>query len=240
MEYSILILPVILPVLFWAWYHYHKDRHLPEPPSHLAAAFLLGGVAFGLGKLMYIGLGYLGLRFDAYLLADTNQLGLFLYALLAIGPIEELVKLIPFLLVIRHFPEFDEPIDGIIYASFIALGFATLENIQYLEFVTSGEALARGFAGPVIHMAFASIWGYYIGRACLRRERLMATILLALGATAILHGIYDYLVIALPRFALPASALMVVGIWLWRMFLIRDLHATARNRNEAIASSADV
>lgn len=240
MEYSILICPVVLPVLFWAWYHYHKDRQLPEPLSHLAAAFLLGGVAFWLGKLMYIGLGYLGLRFDAYLLADTNQLGLFLYAVLAIGPIEESAKLIPFLIVIRHFPEFDEPIDGIIYASFIALGFATLENIQYLEFITSGEALARGFAGPVIHMVFASIWGYYIGRACLRRERLGLTIVLALGATAILHGIYDYLVIALPRFALPASALIVLGIWLWRMFLIRDLHAAVHNSNDAIASPADV
>lgn len=240
MEYSILIFPVILPMLFWAWYHYHKDRHLPEPPSHLAAAFLLGGVAFWLGKLMYMGLGYLGLRFDAYLLAETNQLGLFLYAVLAIGPIEELAKLIPFLLVITRFPEFDEPIDGIIYASFIALGFATLENIQYLEFVTSGEALARGFAGPVIHMVFASIWGYYIGRAWLRREGLVGTILLALGGTAMLHGIYDYLVIALPRFALPASALLVLGIWIWRMFLIRDLHAAARNHNDGLASPADV
>jgi hypothetical protein len=55
-----------------------------------------------------------------------------------------------------------------------------------------------------------------------------------------LHGIYDYLVIALPRFALPASALMVLGIWIWRMFLIRDLHAAARNHNDGLASPADV
>jgi RsiW-degrading membrane proteinase PrsW (M82 family) len=120
------------------------------------------------------------------------------------------------------------------------LGFATLENLQYLEFVTSGEALARGFAGPVIHMVFASIWGYHIGRAYLRQERLVATILLALGGTALLHGIYDYLVIALPRFALLASALLVLGIWIWRMFLIRDLHVAARNHNDGLASPADV
>ena len=228
MAYSMLIGPIVLPVLFWAWYHYHKDRHLPEPASHLVLAFLLGGVAYWIGKQLYVGLGYLDLRYDAFLLADTDRFGLFLYAIFAIGPIEELAKLIPFLLVIRHFPEFDEPIDGIIYASFIALGFAAVENYFYLPLVTTGEALARGFAGPVVHIVFASIWGYYVGRACLDRRGLMLTASVAVAVTAFLHGVYDYLVIAMPAFALPASALLVLGIWLWRMFLIRDLQTAAR------------
>jgi RsiW-degrading membrane proteinase PrsW (M82 family) len=231
MAYSVLIVPVVLPVLFWAWYHYHKDRHLPEPVSHLLLAFLLGGVAFALGKLMYAGLGLLNLRFDAFLLAETDRLALLLYALLAIGPIEELAKMIPFLVVVRHFPEFDEPIDGIIYASFIALGFAAVENVYYFQYLTSGEALARGFVGPVVHIVFASVWGYYVGRACLEGRGLLRITLTALAGTAILHGLYDYLVIALPRFALPASAMMVLALWLWRMFLIRDLHLEARESN---------
>ena len=205
MAYSTLILPIVLPVLFWAWYHYHKDRHLPEPVSHLVIAFALGGVAYWIGKQLYTGLGYLDLRYDAFLLADTDRFRLFLYAILAIGPIEELAKLIPFLLVIRHFPEFDEPIDGIIYASFIALGFAAVENYFYLPLVTSGEALARGFAGPVVHIVFASIWGYYVGRACLDGKRLLPTAAAAVAVTALLHGVYDYLVIAMPAFALPTS-----------------------------------
>ena len=75
MAYSVLIVPIVLPVLFWAWYHYQKDRHLPEPISHLLIAFLLGGVAFWLGTLMYGGLGLVGLRYDAFLLAETNPLG---------------------------------------------------------------------------------------------------------------------------------------------------------------------
>lgn len=40
MSYTILCLPVLLPVLFWAGYHYLKDRHLPEPLSHLLLAFI--------------------------------------------------------------------------------------------------------------------------------------------------------------------------------------------------------
>ena len=225
MHYSALMLPVILPVLFWAGYHYYKDRHLPEPVSHLLLAFALGAAAFYLGTFMYRALDFVNLRYDAYLLAETHLPGLLAYAILVIGVIEELAKLIPFVLVVIHFKEFNEPIDGIIYASFIALGFSAVENIHYLQFVTSMESLARGFAGPVVHIVFASIWGYYIGRAYLCRRSLGRTIIAALAATAILHGIYDFVVIAMPAPALPAAAFLILAIWLWRLWLIRDLHS---------------
>ena len=224
MRYTIHLLPVILPVLFWAGYHYYKDRHLPEPFSHLLLAFALGVGSFYLGMFMYRALGLVNLRYDAYLLAETNLVGLFAYAILAIGVIEELAKMIPFLLIVIHFKEFNEPIDGIIYGSFIALGFSALENIQYLQFITGPEAWARGFASPVIHIVFASIWGYYIGRAYLCDKPLGRTIIAALAFTAILHGIYDFVVIAMPTPALPVAAFLIVGIWLWRLWLIRDLH----------------
>jgi len=225
MHVSALILPVILPLLFWAGYHYYKDRHLPEPLSHLLFAFALGVGSFYLGMLMYRGLDLVNLRFDAYLLAETNLPGLFAYAVLVIGLVEELAKLIPFLLIIIRFKEFDEPIDGIIYASFIALGFSAVENIQYLQYLTSLEALARGFAGPVVHIVFASIWGYYVGRAYLCRRALGRTLMAALAGAAILHGSYDFVVIAMPAPALPLSASLILGIWVWRLLLIRDLHA---------------
>lgn len=225
MRYTVYLLPVLLPVLFWACYHYYKDRHLPEPISHLLLAFALGVGSFYLGMLMYQALDLVNLRYDAYLLAETNLPGLFAYAILVIGVIEELAKMLPFFLVIIHFKEFNEPIDGIIYGSFIALGFSTVENIQYLQYITSIEAWARGFAGPVIHIVFASIWGYYIGRAYLCRRSLGRTIFATLAFTAILHGIYDIVVIAMPAPALPVAAFLIVGIWLWRLRLIRDLHA---------------
>jgi len=233
MSASVFILPVALPVLFWAWYHWHKDRRLPEPVGYLLMAFLLGAASYWLGKLLYIGLGLVDLRFDADLLAESNPFGLLLYALLAIGPIEEFAKLAPFLLVIRYFPAFDEPIDGIIYASFIALGFSAVENILYLQYLTTMEAIARGFAGPFVHIVFASIWGYYVGRAWLRGRGVVRSVSVALGTAAIIHGAYDFLVIARPGFALPASALLIASLWLWRMFLFRDLDAAARNPGSA-------
>jgi RsiW-degrading membrane proteinase PrsW (M82 family) len=228
MEYPIAITPVVVPVIFWSAYHLYKDRHLPEPIANLALCFGLGFLSFYLGRAMYQGLDLIGLRFDAYSLAETHRGGLFIYSIGVIGVIEELAKFIPFVLVAQRFRAFDEPVDGIIYASFIALGFATLENVQYLQFLSGPEAIARGFAGPIVHILFASIWAYQVGLAHLaRRNRLIvATGYLAL--TALLHGAYDFLVIALPLSALPLAALMILGIWLWRMHLIRDLHRTAQ------------
>lgn len=222
-----LLLPVLLPALFWAGYHYYKDRHLPEPAGHLLLASLLGGGAALLAKGLYVSLGFVGLRYDAFALAATNPVGLLAYALLAIGPIEELAKLVPFLVVIVRFREFDEPIDGIIYASFIGLGFAAAENLYYLQFLTPLEAAARGFASPVVHMLFASIWGHQIGQAHMRGTSIGMAALRGLAISAILHGLYDFVVLLNPTFALPVAAALIVVIWVWRLKLLQALHLEA-------------
>lgn len=224
MDHLLHQLPVILPMLFWAAYHYYKDRRLPEPLSRLALAFGLGVGAFYLSGFMYQALELVDLRHDPYELVESSIPGLFTYSILAIGGIEELAKMLPFLLFVLRFKDFNEPIDGIIYASFIALGFATLENIQYLHGATGAEAWARGFAGPLVHIVFASIWGYYIGRAFLCRRTRTLTIMLAFICTAILHGFYDVVAIAMPAPASPAAAILIAVIWIWRLWLIQDLY----------------
>lgn len=224
MEYLLAITPVVLPVIFWGTYHLYKDRHLPEPAGNLFLCFVLGFGSFYAGKHMYEGLDLIGLRFDAFGLAETNRTGLLIYSILVIGLIEELAKFIPFVLVALRFKAFDEPVDGIIYASFIALGFATLENIQYLHFLDGFESIARGFAGPLVHIMFVSIWAFYTGVAHLEKANVLTVGTTYLALAALLHGIYDFLIIAMPLSALPAAALLILAIWLWRMHLIRDLH----------------
>jgi RsiW-degrading membrane proteinase PrsW (M82 family) len=227
MPKALLVIPVILPVFFWAVYHYHKDRHLPEPLGHLLLAFAFGVLAAGLSQGLYLALEPFGLRYDAGFLADTNTLGLLAYALLAIGPIEELSKLLFFVLIVVRFEEFDEPLDGIIYASFIGLGYAAIENWQYLDYLTPLQATARGFASPVVHIAFASIWGYLIGRAYLAKKSVVAATLIGLAIAAALHGMYDFMVLLQPYSALPCAALLVVVVWVWRLRLMRRLHRQA-------------
>lgn len=230
-----LTLPVVVPVLFWGAYHYHKDRHLPEPLGHLVLAFLLGIVASYLAGALYAGLDVVGLRQDALQLADTDSLALFAYSVLVIGPVEELAKLLPFLLIILRFREFDEPLDGIIYASFIALGFSAAENVHYLQFLSPVEAAARGFAGPVVHIVFASIWGHWIGLAFLDGQGLLRCSLIGFAIAAGLHGIYDFIVLLKPVGALPIGALLIVSIWVWRLKLMHLLHldAVAASKKQA-------
>ncbi len=229
MHQSVLILPIVVPVLFWAAYHYHKDRHLPEPLGHLVVAFGLGALATLISQWMYQGLGLVGLRFDAGYLAETDTLALIAYAMLAIGPIEEFAKLSLFALVILKFEEFDEPLDGIIYASFIGLGYAAVENWQYLDYLTPTEALARGFAGPVVHILFASIWGHYIGAAKLAGKSIGKAALISGVIAAAAHGVYDIAVLSQPYSALPCAALLIAAIWLWRLRLMHQLHQEAKS-----------
>ena len=227
MQNGLMILPILVPVLFWAVYHYHKDRHLPEPIGHLVLVFVLGMLAAGISKGLYISLGWFDLRYDAGVLADTSTFGLLLYATLAIGPIEELAKLLPFLLIVIRFEEFDEPLDGIIYASFLGLGYAAVENWQYLDYLTPLEAALRGFASPIVHILFASIWGYWIGQAVLSDSSTVRAAVIGLAIAALLHGLYDFIVILKPQSALPIAALLILVVWLWRLKLMHDLHKEA-------------
>ena len=227
MAQELLILPIIVPIAFWAAYHYHKDRHLPEPAGNLLLSFVLGLVAAGISKAMYLSLEPFGLRLDAVALGAEDSFALLAYAVLAIGPIEELAKMLPFLVVVLRFKAFDEPLDGIIYASFIALGYAAVENYFYLEYLTALESAARGFAGPVIHILFASIWAHWVTSAYLGGRSWWGPALLGFLLAAFLHGLYDFMVLLKPVSALPMAAAMIVGIWIWRLRLMHRLHEEA-------------
>ncbi len=222
---------LVVPALFWAGYHVYHDRHQSEPPTNLFICFAAGIAAGFIGQMLYRLIGVFNLRRDAYELALTDPLGLLIYSVLAIGLLEELAKLLPFLLIALRFEEFDEPIDGVIYASFIALGMASYENFFYLQYLSSGESLARGIASPMVHIMFASIWGYRIGLAHLQQTPLLAATLLGLAVAALVHGVYDFAVIGLPAWGRPVSALLILVIWLWRMNIIRQMHVAAGNGN---------
>ena len=227
MSLALLIVPILLPVLFWAFYHYYKDRHQPEPISNLFICFLLGIAAAWLSKYMYEAIGYIGLRFDAYELASSNLWHLLGYAVFVIGGIEETAKFLPFVLVALRFKAFDERLDGIIYASFIALGYAAMENLHYLQYLNGDEAIYRGFASPLVHIVFSSVWGYFVGVAYLEGHPIAMTAFISVTAAALLHGLYDFVVIALPVSALPLSAALILAVWIWRLFVIRRLKRAA-------------
>lgn len=117
----------------------------------------------------------------------------FLYCIAGIGFVEELVKIIPFLLVLRFTNFIRGPLDYIIYASLSALGFAFVENLLYFDGGNVSIMHGRILVAAVSHMfdtatiAFAMVLaryrfgGYHV-------PLFIAGFLVA----AILHGIYDF------------------------------------------------
>jgi RsiW-degrading membrane proteinase PrsW (M82 family) len=167
---------------------------------------------------------WLGAPSDPSLLAETNKLGFFVYSVLVIGLLEEAAKFLPFWIVCVRLRAFDERIDGIVYASAVALGFASYENLLYLQFLDGVELVARSVASPLTHAMFSSIWGWAVARDLERSGPAFLSGLIGLGVAALAHGVYDFLILAAHPFVRPVPALIVLGIWVWRIRLIGSLN----------------
>ena len=61
-----------------------------------------------------------------------------------------------------------------------------------------------------------------IGKAFLEGRNLIFLSYIALTIAALLHGVYDFIVIAFPE-ALPLSALLILLLWIWRIRLFARL-----------------
>ena len=83
--------------------------------------------------------------------------------------------------------------DGIVYASMIGLGFASIENLRMSEVLQGYELYAHAIAAPVVHMSFASIWGVAYSSARFRGKRAWPVTIIAFVVSSIAHGGYDFL-----------------------------------------------
>ena len=79
----------------------------------------------------------------------------FLYSIFGIGIIEEAVKIIPFLLILKYTKAIRVPLDYIVFASLSALGFAFIENLRYFDEGSLAIIHSRILTASVFHM-FAS------------------------------------------------------------------------------------
>ncbi|MEX0323291.1 MAG: PrsW family intramembrane metalloprotease [Puniceicoccaceae bacterium] len=212
---------LLVPCFFWGAYHYYKDRKKPEPILMLVLAIVLGYLSAHLGIFMYLALQAAGIDHNPFIMAQYNLSGLFWYCILVIGPIEELAKFLPFVFILARSRHFDEELDGIIYAAFIALGFALNENRFYLSMLEGGQAVARSLISPIIHALFASVWGYAYGFSGRFKIPHWLTITLGLLLAMFLHGIYDFYAFSISIYGALYPPLIVLLIWIWRMYTIR-------------------
>lgn len=215
MTFWIILSAIIAPVVFWVCYFYYKDRFQPEPIRNLGITYLLGFVAAFACFNFYRLLPLIGLPEDPSALMEIRGIRFLGYSLGAIGIIEEFFKFLPFLFIILKLKEFDEKIDGIIYASTIAIGFASFENIGYLKYLEGLQLFGRAFASPLTHTIFSSIWGHTIAVAHIYKKSIFKASLIGLLLASFVHGVFDFFTTSSVLRA--GAALIILIFWLWRI-----------------------
>ncbi|GMQ95110.1 MAG: hypothetical protein BMS9Abin13_220 [Patescibacteria group bacterium] len=201
----------VLPALFWLWFWLKEDVKKPEPRGLLAAAFVAG---------MIVVFAVLPLERLAYsLLSDTTHL------IVAWAATEEVLKYLALFMVAMRSRYFDEPIDGVIYAITVALGFAAMENFLYIintiadtSFAVSilngnlrfiGATLLHTVSSAAIGIAIA--FSFYMSRA---KKALYTAI--GISVAILLHTLFNLFIIRTES----VSELLAVFSSLWIIIII--------------------
>lgn len=205
-----LLIIAITPAISIAFAVYLSDRYDREPISLLIKTFALGALfvipTAAVERLLVsvnIFPGLLGVAFLAFIVA---------------GFTEEFFKRAVVLRYIYNNKHFNEKLDGIVYAIFSALGFATVENIMYVVFRFSYNpyvGLYRGVLSVPAHAIFAVTMGYYLSLAkfSLNDQQEKLYLRKSLLIPAALHGIFDFILMA--EIPILASLLIPYVIYLW-------------------------
>jgi protease PrsW len=198
MGLAAIVVPMI-PGVIWLWIIYRTDWYEPEPKRLVLATFVLGILAilpaFGgewLAGRVYPFLGYID---QAVATGVAAPLPMAIGCFLVIGPCEEISKFLAVRLFVYRNKEFNEPLDGIIYAAAAALGFASLENVLYVidwhtGHVHWGTLGVRSLLALPGHVIFSTTWGYALGRQKFDPKHRVWPMV---GLAALLHGLYDFL-----------------------------------------------
>jgi RsiW-degrading membrane proteinase PrsW (M82 family) len=180
----------VVPAAIWLVYFYNQDRLEPEPKH-----FVLG--VFGLGALLAAAIG-VPLVENVYRVSHwlyTDTITTILGGILVVGFTQEFLKYAAVRYSIYHSEEFDEPTDGVIYATAAGLGYATVLNIQFVISnggVDLGSGVIRIAVVALAQAAFSGITGYFLGRAKFESEQIWW---MPLGITlaAVANGLFNWL-----------------------------------------------
>ncbi len=214
MSYLILLIVSLVPGLAWLWFFYRQDRLAPEPRSLVLATFVSGMIAVFPAALIE-------LPFRSLIVNTSSLWNLALVSILFISIPEEGVKYLAVRRVAYRHPEFDEPVDGIIYSIGVGLGFAALENLFYT--LTFGIIIAplRALVACLAHASFSGVLGYYLGLAKFNPERERSLILQGFVLAVLLHAIYNLFLIS-PELPGWFSLVLVAGSYLFLRSKIRQ------------------
>ncbi|MDB5220318.1 MAG: hypothetical protein JWO86_8245 [Myxococcaceae bacterium] len=215
------IAPSLVPALLVLAVVYYSDRRR-EPLPLVLLVFALGGL--GKGVTYYAELrasAWTSLDMSAQVAGNTGSL-LFLFGFAA--PMREASKVAAMWPAFRS-KHFDEPVDGLVYASAAALGFACIENAITLRGNPIGWIwIARTAVALPAHVFFACMWGYALGRVkTIKRPGPLFPVMWLLATAA--HGLYSHLVYGRGPGALVATLPLLLAMAMVTFFAARDLDA---------------
>ena len=190
----LLIAAAVVPAAFLLVKVYRSDRLEKESLPFLLRLLLLGVLSAGVALVLeMIGGFLLGL-----LVPEDSVLYPLITYFLIVGLSEESAKYLMLRLKTWHSPEFNCQYDGVVYATFVSLGFALIENVLYVVQNGFGTAVMRAVTAIPGHACFGVFMGVLYGLARsyfyladMKTSKLFRV--LAVAVPTLLHGAYDYI-----------------------------------------------
>lgn len=173
----------IAPGIAICLFIFYRDAYNREPRLNLFVSFVLGAI-------IVVPIGYTEIYFNQ--LTDHTISGVAISAFVVVALTEELGKFI--ILRFYAYPKksFDEPLDGIVYGVMIAMGFASVENILYVQQFGMQTGFLRMFLSVPAHASFGVLMGYYAGQAKFDKPTSGRLLLRGLLWAVLFHGVYDF------------------------------------------------
>lgn len=190
MEIIIYLLSLI-PVLIIMWLLYYMDD---EKESFL----LLLGLFIG-GCLSLILINFMATKlydFDPDMLyGEISTIQQFLEKFALVAVCEEFAKWIILYFIVWRNKEFNHLYDGMIYAVYVSMGFAVVENFNYMmEYGDIMTLVSRSLLTVPAHACFGIMMGGYLADSkCYKGTNRDYYKYLSFFIPVILHGLYDFL-----------------------------------------------
>ena len=161
-----------VPSLAWLVLVYSRDRYEREPKRLIIRLYVMSVLAIAIAFVLE----------SAAHVQLTGAVAVIVVSAIAVGLIEEGAKYSVVWLGTRRQGSLSEPVDGMIYASTVALGFAAIETLTYIlrtynvaiayhlspataaHLALTVTAPSRALTGNLGHMSWAGIIGYAYGR----------------------------------------------------------------------------
>ncbi len=199
------------PVLIISIYIYYRDKYEKEPIKMLLTAFLLGtAITLPIILVEKILDDYWHTKFET--INDSVLTKAAYLSFIVAAFTEESFKYIAFFFIWRN-KNFNEKFDGIVYAVFISLGFAAVENVLYVIGKGAETGILRAFTAVPTHALLGVAMGYYLGEAKFAVSKRLLFMILAIIIPIILHGFYDFILFSRNTYMLLILLPFLIYLW---------------------------